>query len=54
MEWPQIVTIFLYAMSIGIDLERHGEQKTGKHNVVTTLIAIAIGASILYAGGFWS
>lgn len=53
MKWPQVVMIALYAVSFAIEAQRHGEPKTGKHNVWAATIGIAIGVWVLRAGGFW-
>lgn len=50
---PQIIYITLAAMGLGIDLIKHGETKSGKHNVVTTLIAQILVLGLLYWGGFF-
>jgi len=54
MKWPQIIMIVLLAVGIGIDLQRHGEEKKGRHSAWTTFIGAAITAAILWWGGFWS
>jgi hypothetical protein len=54
MTAPQIVMIVLYAMSTGISIAQHGKAKTGKHNFFVHIVGVAIGASILYWGGFWN
>lgn len=53
LEWPQVVMLALYFIQIGFSLSKHGEPKTGKHNFFVSVIATAIGAWILYKGGFW-
>ncbi len=52
MGWPQITWIALMALSFGIAASRHGESQ-GKHNAFTSLVAIAINATLLYYGGFF-
>jgi hypothetical protein len=53
MHWPQIVMIVLYSLGIALELGKHDEPKTGRHNVFSTLIASAIGVWLLHMGGFW-
>ena len=53
-EWPQYAIAALYALSIVLTAAMHGRPKDGNHNVLATIVASAIGAWILYAGGFWS
>ena len=50
---PQIILIILYAISLGIIITKHGEDKEGKHNFVVTLISNAVVLGILYWGGFF-
>ena len=50
---PQIIVIIIYAMAIGIEATRHGQPKEGNHNVLTTLISVAINVAILWWGGFF-
>lgn len=54
MHWPQIVLIFIAAINNGIDIQRHGEPKTGKHNAWEAMIRTIIIAALLWFGGFWS
>ena len=53
MRWPQIVMLFFLGGNIGISLAKDGEKRDGEYNFVITLIATAIEAAILWAGGFW-
>lgn len=45
--------IVLLGMGLGSDLIKDGEPKKGKHSFVVSLIATAIMAALLYAGGFF-
>ena len=54
MGCPQIVFTVLYGLTIGMDLVKHGEPKTGEHNIWTTLISVGLSATLLAFGGFWS
>jgi hypothetical protein len=51
---PQIILIGLYMISLGIELARNGQDKTGKYNVVTTFVALVLILGLLYWGGFFS
>ncbi len=51
---PQIIMLIMYAMSLGIDLAKHGEPREGKYNAVSGLIGVAIGLALLWWGGFFS
>lgn len=52
MEWPQIVVICLFAMTVGINLSKHGESG-GNHNFWASLLNVAIYTFLLKAGGFF-
>ena len=54
MGWPQYTMLALYMLGIGMEWAKHGEPKTGRHNVWTTLIATALGFGILWFGGFFA
>lgn len=54
MNGAQIAMAILLAMSLGIDLSKHGEPKTGKYNFWTGLGGLFIQIGILAWGGFWS
>lgn len=54
MGWPQYVYLALTLIGLGIEVERHGEPKTGAHNCVTTLIATVLVLWLLHAGGFFA
>lgn len=51
--WPQYVMVGLYVFSLLTDIVRDGEPKTGKHSAGVGVVAIAIAAFILTAGGFF-
>lgn len=50
---PQMIYIILAAMSLGINLVRHGQDKEGKESFWVHLIAATITFSLLYWGGFF-
>jgi len=50
---PQLIYLLLAAAGFGLELERHGKQKEGKHNAWIGLIAQSIIIGILIWGGFF-
>jgi hypothetical protein len=53
MRAPQLIIVCLWALSLGIELVKHGQPRTGNHNAVAQILATAICALILYWGGFF-
>jgi hypothetical protein len=53
MKAPQIIVIVLFAMSVGIDLVRDGEPKTGSHSVWITIADAVLTLGLLKWGGFF-
>lgn len=51
---PQLIMLFLMAVSIGIEMSYHGETKPKKYNVWSTLVAVALNIAILHWGGFFN
>jgi len=51
---PQIIMIVLLAIALTIHLVKHGEHRTGTYSFWAQLFAVALEASILYWGGFFS
>lgn len=52
---PQIILIVLYALSLGMVISKHGEEKTNeKYNAWAGLIGTAIQIGLLIWGGFFS
>jgi LPXTG-motif cell wall-anchored protein len=51
---PQIILCVLYCLSLGVNLAKHGQPKTGKESFWTGLIAIIIVVTLLIWGGFFS
>jgi hypothetical protein len=54
MNGAQIAMAIMLAVSLGIDLAKHGETKTEKYNFWIGLIGLIIHIGILAWGGFWS
>lgn len=53
MKTPQVITIVLYALAVGIELAQHGKPREGKHNVIVAAIGAALQIAILWWGGFF-
>lgn len=54
MKAPQITLIILFALSLGITLSKHGQEREDKYNFFTSLISVGIEIGILIWGGFFS
>jgi fumarate reductase subunit D len=54
LHWPQITYLLLVALSLWIGVGRHGTMKTGKHDARADIVRIAVGAWLLYQGGFFA
>ena len=50
--WSIVVAV-LYTLSLGVDLAKHGQQRTGKYNFWASLLAFGIIVFCLYMGGFF-
>ena len=50
---PQIIMVLLFGFAIGAEGMKHGELKTGKHNIWMQIIAVVLEAGVLWWGGFW-
>lgn len=50
----QITLIVIWALSLGMTIVKHGEQKDTKYNGWHSIITIGIYVIILYYGGFWT
>ena len=53
MKAPQIITIIIYAISIGMHLAKHGKPQEGSYNFIIALVGTAIQFSLLWWGGFF-
>ena len=51
--WPQVIYLILFCVGLGIAMEKHGKEKTGKENFWTTLIVGIAILYLLYAGHFF-
>lgn len=51
---PQLIMIIVFAISFGIHIAKHGEEKDEKYNAFVMLLAIISESLILYLGGFWN
>ena len=52
MGWPQITIIAMYAAGVALAAALHGQPRP-PYSLWSQLFAVAIGASLLYAGGFF-
>jgi hypothetical protein len=50
---PQIIMIILFALSLGINLSKHGEAKIGTYSFPLALVSVIIEVTILWWGGFF-
>lgn len=44
----------MYAIALIVHASKNGEATNGKYNFALKLCSIALGAWILYMGGFWT
>lgn len=53
MNWAGITLIVIYALSLGVNLQQHGQPKEGKHSFWVALVSTGIVMFLIYmAGGF--
>ena len=50
---PQLIYLGLMAIGIGMEIARHGTEKTGKHNAWSQTIAATLILAVLWWGGFF-
>lgn len=48
-----IVVIVLYTLSLGVDLAKHGQKRSGEYNFWVSLLSFGIIMFCLYMGGFF-
>jgi hypothetical protein len=53
MGTPQIIVMIILVLGLGISMEKHGKDRTGKENFLIQLISTIIMAILLWWGGFW-
>ena len=53
MNTPIIILLVLQVLSVGINMAKHGEPKTGKYNFFTSLISMAIVWTLFYYAGIF-
>jgi hypothetical protein len=51
--WPQIIWFVIALLNLGVELARHGEERTGEHNFFNSLISFTLTVSLLAWGGFF-
>jgi hypothetical protein len=52
--WPEGIYLALVFIGLGLGLARHGQPKTGVHNIWSDIIATALVCGLLWWGGFFS
>ncbi len=52
--WPQIVIICLFVANFAINVAMHGKPRTVNYSVWTSLLFIAMWATVLNYGGFFN
>ena len=50
---PQIIVIVIWVLSLMLASYMHGKPQTGTHNVLNTIISIALTFGLLWSGGFF-
>lgn len=53
MNAPQIIVIVLLSIDVLVIAHLHGQEKTSKYNIFTTLISTALTVLLLNWGGFF-
>jgi len=51
---PQIIYILLILANLMLISNRHGKEKTGKHNLWIDLVSLALMVGLIYWGGFFN
>lgn len=54
IDWPQGIYLGVTVFGTGIVLAKHGEPKTGRYNILTTLITDGLILGLLWWGGFFA
>lgn len=52
--WPQITWIALCAADVAINLVQHGKPRTGRYNIIGSVIGAGLMIWILHSGGFFA
>jgi hypothetical protein len=50
---PQLIYLALSLVGLGIELAKHGEPKSGRHDALSSVIASGVIFGILWWGGFF-
>ena len=53
LQWPQLIWIVLAVLGLGVNMAKNGEPTGFRYSGWLKLIGIAIGATILWCGGFF-
>lgn len=53
-QWPQYLTLILYALNLSLSSVLDGEPKTGKHSAGVAVAATLFSAFVLWRGGWWT
>jgi hypothetical protein len=54
MKTPEIIIIILWSISLMYNSSLHGKERTGKHNIFSTLFAFGIMLSLFIWAGLFS
>lgn len=52
--FPQLIYTVIAVIGLWMEMEKHDELKTGRHNFITTFISQVLGFALLYWGGFFN
>ncbi|QXF03598.1 MULTISPECIES: hypothetical protein [Xanthomonas] len=49
----QLIYLSLVMLELGLEIAKHGEPKTGRHNAGSTIVATILILALLWWGGFF-
>jgi hypothetical protein len=53
LEAPQLIVLAIHMLSLGIDVAKDGQPKTGKHKFTGSIFGSAVAIALLWWGGFF-